>query len=381
MAFQEVSQIGWFGRIGSSIKGILFGVVLILVALVVLVLNERNAVADIRANKELAAKVVSVGNDTVDAANEGKLVHMNGPAKTEDILKNSKFGIEENAIRLSWDAQIYQWEENEKTETKKKLGGGEERVTTYTYKKEWASSPVDSSGFKESGHENAGEQEYQSGSEQAKEVTLGAFSLAPRLISQIRSSEPYVVAKLPSSLEGKGTIADGVFYTGDLNNPNVGDERVAFTLTRPGDVSVIAVQMGNTFSAYKTKSGKDKFVLYEGLLTANEVVQGEEGKAKVLRWILRGLGTFMMFIGFGLLMKPLSVLADVVPLFGSLVGGVTWLISLLLSVGISFVVIAISWISFRPLIGIPLLVLGVGCFVLVIRKLMKARKEMSPAHA
>lgn len=54
------------------------------------------------------------------------------------------------------------------------------------------------------------------------------------------------------------------------------------------------------------------------------------------------------------------------------------LISLLLSVGISFVVIAINWISFRPMVGIPLLVLGVGCFVPIIRKVMKAKKEMSP---
>ena len=32
---------------------------------------------------------------------------------------------------------MYQWVEDSKSETQKTLGGGEETVTTYTYKKEW----------------------------------------------------------------------------------------------------------------------------------------------------------------------------------------------------------------------------------------------------
>ena len=50
---------------------------------------------------------------------------------------------------------MYQWKEHESRETRKKLGGGTETVTTYEYKKEWASGRIDSSSFKKTdGHES-----------------------------------------------------------------------------------------------------------------------------------------------------------------------------------------------------------------------------------
>ncbi|MDA0767179.1 MAG: TMEM43 family protein [Verrucomicrobia bacterium] len=294
---------------------------------------------------------------------------------TSNILTNPTFGIEEKAIRISWNTSIYQWVEKQNSETKKKLGGGEETVTTFSYEKKWADSPVDSSSFKEAGHTNTKAQTYQSGSEQATTVTLGAFQLAPGLISQIHSSEPYAPAELPTELATLGQLSDGVFHTGELGNPKIGDEKVEFTITHPGDVSVMATQSKNSFKPYMTKSGKEKFLLYEGLLSADEVVDAEESKAKFLRWALRGLGVLLMFIGFTLILKPLSVLADVIPFLGSLVGGATALIALLLSLGISLVIIAISWIFFRPLLGISLLVLAIGCMVLLIKKTAQGRKQ------
>ena len=197
----------------------------------------------------------------------------------------------------------------------------------------------------------------------------------PRLVSQIRASEPYAPAELPTELAALGQLSDGVFHTGQLGNPKIGDEKVEFTITHPGDVSVMAVQSKNSFTPYKTKSGKEKFLLYEGLLSAEEVVGAEESKAKFLRWGLRGLGVLLMFFGFNLFLRPLSVLADVIPFLGSLVGGATALIALLLSLGISLVIIAISWIFFRPLLGISLLVLAIGCLVLIIKKMSQGRKQ------
>ena len=66
-----VNNVGLLGQIGSSIIGILVGIVLVFVSMALLVFNERNAVRDIRANKELAQKVVSVTNDKVDSSKEG----------------------------------------------------------------------------------------------------------------------------------------------------------------------------------------------------------------------------------------------------------------------------------------------------------------------
>ena len=363
MAYTETTSRGWFGRIGDSLKGMIFGLLLIPASLILLVCNERNAVADIRANEEIGANVQSVPADQVSAANEGRLVHTKGQAETGDVLTNEAFGIAENAIHLTWKAEIYQWEESSTRETRKKLGGGEETVTTYHYKHVWSDDPIDSSGFKEKGHENPKSRQFSSGSQQASKVMLGAFQLPDGLVSQIRTQQALPLAKIPAALSERGRLANGVFHTGDPASPKVGDEKVSFHVTRPGPVSVMAVQNGNTFTPYTATNGKQKFLLYEGLLSAEEIVKGEENKAMLMRWILRTAGTFLLWMALALLSKPLSMVADVVPLFGSLVGFLTGAVSLLLSAGISFAVIAVSWIAFRPVLGIGLLVGAAACII------------------
>ncbi|MDA7868430.1 TMEM43 family protein, partial [bacterium] len=263
-----------------------------------------------------------------------------------------------------------------KSEKRKKFGGGEETVTTYTYEKKWVRELVDSSKFKESGHDNVVARKYQSGASQARTVTLGAFQLSDGLISQMSWDEPYSLQKLPDGwTEKEGSLSEGVFFTGKPGSPQIGDEKVSFALTRPDDVSVMGVQTGNSFTAFESEVGKTKLLLYQGLLSAEEVVAGEEQKAKILRWALRGGGVLIMFFGLLLILKPLSVLADVLPFLGSLVGGVSALIAFLLSIAISFVVIAISWIFFRPLLGIGLLAVAIVCLV-AIKKKMSSKNRM-----
>jgi hypothetical protein len=375
MAFVQTTSTGWFGRIGNSIKGMLFGLLLVPVAIIVLIVNERNAVRDIRANEEIGAKVQSVSSDVVDPANEGRLVHLNGPARTDELLKNDEFGIEEKAIRISWKALIYQWKETSEENNRKKLGGGEETTTTYRYEKVWSPEAIDSSGFREKGHDNRGKQTFRSASVEAQHVTLGAFTLPPGLISRIQSSEPLVFTEVPTPLAERGHVSGGVFHTGDSSSPQIGDEKVEFSITRPGNVSVLAVQSGDGFKPYVADNGKQKFLLYEGLLSAREVVKGEERKAMLLRWVLRVGGLLFMFFGLILLMNPLSVFADVMPLLGSFVGLLSGGLAFLLSCAISILVISLSWLAFRPWIGIPLLALAVGCFIALIVMLARGKSR------
>lgn len=371
MSYTETSSQGWFGRIGNSIKGVLFGLLLIPVSIILLVFNERNAVADIRANEEIGAKVVSVPVDKVDSGNEGKLVHTKGCTETKDILSNEQFGISQNAIRLTWTSKIYQWKETTTRETRKKLGGGEETVTTYSYKQEWSDELVDSSHFKEKGHDNPKTKQFSSGSKQAENVALGTFKLPQGLISQITSQQSLPIEQVPVSLAQRGRVQNGIFHTGDPASPKPGDEKVEFFVTKPGDVSVMAVQSGNTFAPYTATNGKQKFLLYEGLLSAEQIVKNEENKAMLLRWILRAAGVLILWFGFALLAKPLATIGDVVPFLGSVVGFLTGGIAFLLAAGISFVVIAVSWLAFRPVLAFSLLAVAAACIVLMVVMLRK----------
>lgn len=86
-----------------------------------------------------------------------------------------------------------------------------------------------------------------------------------------------------------------------------------------------------------------------------------------------------MFAGLSMLLRPISVLADVVPLFGNIaeagIAVVAFLIALLLSV----ITIAIAWIIFRPIIGGALLVTSTAVVWVLVKKIKAAKKASQNA--
>ncbi len=79
-----------------------------------------------------------------------------------------------------------------------------------------------------------------------------------------------------------------------------------------------------------------------------------------------------------MLVRPLRVVADVLPFFGNLVGMASGLIMFLVAGVVSTVTIAIAWLFYRPLLGIGLLVVAGGLVALIVRA---KRRAMPPAQA
>ena len=131
--YQTTSSQSWFSRLGGAFKGVLIGLIIFIIGFPVLWNNEHDAVRNTNALNELQKVTIDVGKPEIQAENEGKPVFMTGPAATQDVLTDPIFGISENAIRLSREVEIYQYVEQQHSETKKKMGGGTETVTTYTY--------------------------------------------------------------------------------------------------------------------------------------------------------------------------------------------------------------------------------------------------------
>ena len=107
-------------------------------------------------------------------------------------------------------------------------------------------------------------------------------------------------------------------------------------------------------------------MLKEGERDAASMFQEEQENNKTFTWILRGVGFLMMAFGLFLVMKPLSVLGDVVPFIGNMVGALLAVIAGFIALGLSLITIAIAWLAYRPLLGVPLLLGGVAALVLVI---------------
>ena len=386
-SYTEVTSKSWFGRIGESIKGILFGIIMIPLMILLLWWNEGRAVTTANSLKEGAAAVVSVQADKIDPANEKKLVHVTGDAKAAAPVTDPDYGLSVPALRLVRSEEIYQWVEDQKSETKQKVGGGEETTTTYTYTKKWTDKPVNSSEFKKpQGHTNEGDLIAGNANIAAEKVTLGAFVVPESLVSRMGDPSKHAVteadlAKLPADLKDDAQVQAGTFYFGaNPESPQIGDVRVSFEIVKPGQFSILAAQLGETFGPYQTKAGDALSMVESGAVSAEVMFKNAASANKIITWLVRLGGFLFMAFGFMAIMRPLSVLGSVIPFIGNIIGMGTGLISFMLAGTVSLVVIAIAWIVVRPLLGITILVLAVGALVYT-RKLAAASKPAAPAAA
>ncbi|MCA9146697.1 MAG: TMEM43 family protein [Planctomycetales bacterium] len=381
---QVITQESWFDRLGGSIKGVVAGLVLFAVSFPLLFVNEGRAVKTAKALEEGANLVVEAASDSIDPANEGRFVHTSDLASTDAVLKDDFFGVSVNAIRLNRRVEMLQWKEKQEQQTRKKIGGGTETVTTYSYVQEWSPELINSTRFHEaSSHVNPTDVPFQQLTVEAPDVFVGSYRLPKALVQQITVSEPLEVsldAVQKEWAEGLrpysdgGTASNGFYWSRSSNGgegSQIGDVRILFTVTRPLEVSIMAQQTRDTFTPFIASNGRQLNMLTVGVASADQMFATAAAQNSMWTWILRAIGAGCMFFGLTLVVRPLSVLADVLPPVGSLVEMGTGFVALLVSASLSLATISVAWLFYRPLVGIPLLLVGMGLIALLVVKLAK----------
>ncbi len=460
--YTSTEEVGYGSRIGNSLKGIVIGAGLVLAGIGGLFWNEGNFVKTKKALDEAEGNIVLVTDiSKIDPANEGKPVHVSGDAITSETLSDPLFGITHQGIRLQRNVEYYQWQESSKTETKKKLGGGETKVTTYSYKPVWSTTPIDSSKFNQSGkYDNRVAYEgCVSESLYAQNVTLGAFKLNASQIQGISGATPLVLkadTPIPAALAQQASVRGNTIYittplpvapagvvvpgapvagvapvapvagvapvapaagvapvapvagvapvapvagvapvapaagvapvapvagvavAAPSPEPKIGDMRVSWQVVAPKAlISLVAQQQGATFVPYIAGNGRQVSLLGMGVQSSQQLFATAHSGNSMMTWIIRIVGFIAIGIGLSMVMAPLAVLADVLPILGDIIGTATTFVAFVLAFAISLTTIAIAWLFYRPLTAICLLAVVAAAIYL----LRKMRKKEDPAPA
>ncbi len=350
-SFTTVTNTGFLGRIGNSIAGLFIGPILILGAIALLWWNEGRAVQAIVGVGE-AGKMVVEGGGAPLPANDTKLVHVTAPVSASGPVADGDLNLSfDKSVVVARTAEIYEWREKKTEKTEDKIGGGQQKTTTYEYEKVWSGEPLDSSKFQHpEGHENP-EMKIQSKTFTAPDAKIGEYGLDDTTAGMLTPGD---VAE-PDAPDG-WTKDAGKYINGDKAEPKVGDQRVSYkSLASGAPVSVLARQSGGGFSEYVTGNGYHIQMAQTGDHPAAAMLADKKKQEGALTWILRVVGFGLMFLGFCLLFGPLSAMAAIIPFAGSLVRGAAGLAALVISIPVSFVVIALAWVVFRPVVGIILL--------------------------
>ena len=377
MAYQEVKTTSYGTRVGNSFKGIGGGIILFIAATVLLWWNEGRAVKTTKMLNEAQGAYVEMENPSkIDPALDGELVHATALATTQDSLVDARFGFGVTAISLQRSVEYYQWVEHAESKSEDKLGGKEVTTTTYTYTKEWVSSPVQSSEFKDPEYQNKNMvlTTVDPQTQWAENVSFGAYKLNTALSHSISSREPVQLAIDENILKD---LNDGisriqkkdslnyvhqdanVLYIGRVpSSPEVGDVRITWEKVVPAKVTIISQVDGDTFKAYKAKNGKTFQTLVMGKKDASEIFESEHSSNKVLLWVLRILGVILVITGLKGIFGFLETLLKVVPFLANILGWGVSLVCTVVGLVWSLIVIALAWLTYRPVLGISLLVIA-----------------------
>jgi Predicted multitransmembrane protein len=353
MAYTETTRTSYGKRLGNSLGGIVTGLLLFVGGTVLIWWNEGRAVKTDKMLKEAQGQVVEMPDiSRIDPAYEGKLIHAVGMATTADSLVDSQFKIGTRAIALRRDVEYYQWVEHAQSESKDKLGGAQETTTTYTYDLQWVSTPVNSAEFHDPDYrsENFVRENVESDVKYAQNVSFGAFRLNSDQIRSISGSTPLAVVDSTGS---------NVIYIGkDPSKPDVGDVKITFTQVKPAEISIVAAVSGDSFTSYTAKNGKTFSALRMGNIPQEQIFESEHATNKMMLWLFRILGFFLIMAGLRSIFSIVETLFKVIPFLSRIIGWGVGLVCGVVAFVWTLIVAAIAWIAYRPVVAIVLLVIA-----------------------
>ncbi len=93
-----------------------------------------------------------------------------------------------------------------------------------------------------------------------------------------------------------------------------------------------------------------------------------------MTWLLRAVGFLMMFMGLSMVLRPLSVVGDIIPFVGTVIGMGTGFVAGAAAFACALVTVAVAWIFYRPVLGIALLAIaGLAIWMLWKKKSQNSR--------
>lgn len=365
--FTETTTTGYGENIGSSFKGILFGFLLIVGSIILLSWNENRSINQTLALEEMQEKIVTLDSAKYDIKYEKSPILIQGEVEPKTALEDSQFGVKSNGLVLKRHIEMYQWREKKSTKSEDKMGGSTETTTTYDYVKEWSSHAVDSSSFKYSQEHQNPTMSYNKKT-YTTDANIGDFYLSKNIINHFENSSSFNgLANMPEEIGDMKNYKTYLYRGENPDTPAIGDIKITYSETPKGIYSIAGMAKSNAIIPYISKNDKDLLFVRSGTVSANQIFQEELDSNSTLTWILRAVGLMLMFFGFMLIMGPLATLANVIPMFGSLIEGASAIVAGVLTLLIGSIVIAIAWFASRPILSLIIISIGIGLTMILNR--------------
>jgi hypothetical protein len=366
----QVTSVGIGSRIMNSIKGILFGIVMFFAAIGILYWNEGR-----QDMSKIAKEAVEVNSAVVThEAADGSLVSVSGPVTTTDSLGDGKFLQNGSYLAVERNVEMFAWVEKSESKTTTKTGGTQTTETTYSYVQEWTSNPESGADFQSpAGHENP-PLTITSDSWEADNAKIGVYSFSPSEAS-LPSLEELTLTDSNVTLSERATRPNSEYLfikgseagTSMIDTPALGDVRIAYRVLEPGfDGTLFGRVQAAEIENYTTEDGDQLYRLFTG--SREEAIASMHGEHVTSTWIFRLVGFLVMWFGLMALLGPISVVMDILPVFGalsrSLIGAMTFVVALVTSIAVIIVSMLLHSLVAMIVVAVLAVALTIGGFLM-----------------
>jgi hypothetical protein len=365
--YQEVRHVSWLEKLGSSCLGAILGVLLFFGSFVLLVWNEGKL--NLATVAQSAVDISSVANAP---AAQGKLVSVSDRVTATTPLGDDQFLLPGNYVAIDRTVEMYAWDEQQKTERRKELGGSEKEITTYTYESRWRNSPEDSSTFKYSQNHRNPPKTIPDQLFKVSEARVGSYRLEMDRFERVNNRR--------SSCEGTGTTLEwghgGILSlpsngavnlntqnsrirggaqrleryifqgSGTPQTPNIGDLRICYSGLPVNTPVTVFGQLDQTQISPYVYRQTPIYRLLPG--SREEAIATLTQEHTLWTWIFRAGGFLMMWFGLMLVGSPLSAFVDVLPWVGSIAEQLTLVSSFVTAFVLSTVTILAAMLFHHP---------------------------------
>lgn len=335
-SFSETTTTGYGSRIIQSIKGVVIGLVLFVASFGLLYWNEGRV--DL-SNMAKVSTEISSATVSVDSSLTGKLISTTGVVNSDQMIGDNLFLNPDRLIAAEREVEMYSWIEKSESRSKTNTGGSETTETIYTYSKDWEKNPKSPNHFKHpEGHKNP-QKSLGSYTNKVTAATVGVYHFDPQSVT-LPNFSPLSLHAQNVTLSDGATLANGSYLFinksggGTFDSPQVGDLRISYRVLRPGfDGTIFGKLNGSKIDPYFDQDGNNLYRVFTG--TRDQGIATLHTEYTTLLWILRLVGFLLMWFGLSALFGPISILMNILPIFGaisrSLIGVITFLVAFLLT--------------------------------------------------
>lgn len=376
---------GFLEKVMSSIAGVLFGIILLIVSIGLLFWNEgrvdpagiSKSAIQIDTSKEIPREAL------------GKLVSANGQITTSDQIGDT-YVKPSNFLAIKRNVEMYAWQESRTSQRSSSETGFVDEVDggtepEYYYSQEWTSTPEDSANFAYSSeHYNPPKvidsETIKVGNAKIGELNLNIETIDLPPFEDFKLTEENIILAdgrplentdedffydnlrdVPTELINSEYLFKGI---GTFENPEVGDVRISYSVVPTKESATVFGVLGeNSIEAFV--GPKDTKIYRLFYVAHDEAVLQMSSEHSTSTWGLRIFGFILMWIALSLLLAPVSAIADLVPLVGQLSRGVIGIVTFIIAAVLSTIVILVSMLlqNLVALLFVVVLALAIIYFI------------------